>query len=523
MSSPPPDKTRSLWLFALAAVVYAATLTGITCSNDGSHYALVRSLVDRRSVEVSSFAGFTEGNDLARKDGELFTDRPPGTAVLAAPLYALGKVLPSPATPLPSKHDAENPALYYLMLFPVMLGAGTLVVLYQLLRRWQLGSSAAFLTCLTVAFGTLHWKYSTVLFSHAASGFCLLTALWTTFRAAGDPPQQQNDGQETEAVQSDQPRHIGLALLAGLLAGSSAVVEYSNLPVIGVLGAFLAWSAWRAPAARTWKTLGGFGAGLLPPLLFLAWYNAAHFGAPWVTSYAYNVSYPWATSFRTTFDFPLLQGLHAMLFFTGGPLSESLSLTTLNGERIVQGVANQGLFLLSPVLLCAVVGLLPLVRGTITTGSRAGKGGHRAELGVTLGIALFYLLLFSTHHTFHGGMRDGRYLTPFIPMLSIPLAFFLQAYVTSETLERSRLGATLAFFGLLAFSIHTQALHIGYSYHYFLDPGKQRLIAADPHNWGMFLSAVFPGASNLPYALIIGVPVVTVMGLWRRKAADTVR
>ena len=71
-----------------------ARLSTITSSNDGSHYALLRTMVANRAFTLNQFDDFAEGNDIAiTPDGRLFSDRPPGTAVAGIPFYWLGGLL----------------------------------------------------------------------------------------------------------------------------------------------------------------------------------------------------------------------------------------------------------------------------------------------------------------------------------------------------------------------------------------------------------------------------------------------
>ena len=85
--APPAALDRADWLIATAlfaglALVYFMTLAGITSSNDGSHYALLRTMVANRAFALMQFDDFAEGNDVAiTPDGRLFSDRPPGTAI----------------------------------------------------------------------------------------------------------------------------------------------------------------------------------------------------------------------------------------------------------------------------------------------------------------------------------------------------------------------------------------------------------------------------------------------------------
>src|SRR3990172_674971 len=92
-------------LFVIISSVYFATIAGITSSNDGSHYALVRALADKRRSEISEYLSFTENQDYALRGDLRFSDRPPGTALLAAPIYAASVLLPGPLAPIHSKHD----------------------------------------------------------------------------------------------------------------------------------------------------------------------------------------------------------------------------------------------------------------------------------------------------------------------------------------------------------------------------------------------------------------------------------
>lgn len=511
---PPPlsvDGRRGVWLVLWIFLVYSATITGLTSSNDGSHYALLRAIFDQQTVEISSYAEFTEDNDQSQVGSSLYTDRPPGTALMGLPFYALGRVLPRPSLPLPSRHDEENPALLLLLMAPVTFSMLTGWLFYRLLRRWELSSDAAFLSSLALAFGTIQWKYGTVFFSHAPAALLLMGALTCVQKLL----------REKSAASWGAMGGLGASL------GMLVLVEYATLPLALAIPLWLLWQK-RAdfhpeamPADSTLtegspqpvsvanpnrKGLLALGLGLLLPLLFLAWYNAAHFGAPWVTSYAYNVKYPWARSFWTTFDGSLVEGLEALLLFSRGKV-----MTTLHLGAPVWGVANQGLLLLSPVFLCAFMGTWDAWKETTS------RPAIRREVVLVMTIALAYLLLFATHHTAHGGMRDGRYLAPFLPLLMAPLGFFVQKRVLARQPDATGLAYTLLFFGLMFLSIRGQALHIAFSYNYEYDLNRIRSMAADPRDLMGFLRSLFPNAWNLPYLLgIFGLLGGGGALLWKR-------
>ncbi len=61
--------------------------------NDGCHFALLRAMVERHTFCIDDYAQYTNYFDVAVVDGHYFADRPPGTALIAVPLYAAGRAL----------------------------------------------------------------------------------------------------------------------------------------------------------------------------------------------------------------------------------------------------------------------------------------------------------------------------------------------------------------------------------------------------------------------------------------------
>lgn len=477
------DRLISLFLFVGLSLVYFATVTGITSSNDGSHYALLRTMVENRAFTLNQFDDYAEGNDIAiTPDGRLFSDRPPGTALAAVPFYLLGGPLPDPLAPVPSRHDADNPRLPYVLLLPVLAGAGTVVILYQLLRRLEISPAATLTAVLFFALGTIHWKYSTVLFSHALSGFLVTLSVYLTLLLA--------DREIT---------HWSYYLLLGLVTGSAVVVEYSNLLVVGVLGIFWLAQSRAIGMRRVLLAIFPWLVGSAIPLLFLAYYNTTNFGNPWTVSYAYAVNYPWAGSFGTTFNFPLLPGLRALLWWGEG-----------GGWCGGPPCVNQGIFLLSPVLILAVPGLFLYWRR------------RPAWFWLTTGLFLVYLLLFARHHTSHGFTADGRYLAPFLTLLVPPLGFTLDWLLSPHRRPLFRAAAALVVYGLFFLSLANQIGHIGTSYHYTLDLSRLQTPLAAPSNWAYLAETILPNAANLPLLiapaaliLLLIAIIVAVRGRFR--------
>lgn len=454
-------------LFVALSSLYYATASGITSSNDGSHYALLRTMVENRMFTLNQFDDYAEGNDIAlvpTADGRqlLYSDRPPGTAVTTIPFYLLGNLLTELPATLPSRHDAQNPRLAYVLMLPALAGAATAVILYRLLRHLGLSIAAALTAVLFFALGTIHWKYSSVLFSHALSGLLVIAAVYQALRLS-----------QRETVSS-----IGYFAI-GLILGWGVVVEYSNGLLVVVIALYLLLTSGRLLWQRPTRTILPFLLGGLLPALFLAFYNTVNFGNPWTFSYAYAVNYPWASSFRTTFDFPLVQGLQALLVWGEG-------LGSCDGPCL-----NQGIWLLSPILLLAIPGLIPYLRR------------QPRVFVLTMGVFLLYLLLFAMHHTFHGYTADGRYLAPFLTLLAIPMAYVVAWYVNRQANTVWHALVALLIYGLFFVSVRNVLIHIGFSYNYTLELSQLRPPIANPHNWLYLVNTVLPNWRNLPVLWLV--------------------
>ncbi len=468
------DRVVSLLLLVAFSSLYFATTTGITCSNDGSHYALTRALAEEGRFTIGTYDDYAEGNDVARRDGVLYSDRPPGTALVAAAFYKLGGLLPQPLDPLPSRHDAENPRLLYVMLVPVLAGAAGLILTYLTLRLLGISTFSALTTAVVLGLGTVHWKYSSVLFSHAVSGFLVVLIIYLTARLT------------REAART---RHLSAVL--GFLTGCAVLVEYSNALLIPAIALYV-WTAMQQGTARAKAIqIGLFGLGGLVPAAFLGFYNTVNFGSPFSLSYDYAINYPWAGNLVETFSFPIHRGLIAILYWGVG------------GGWCNPTCYNQGVLLLSPVLLLSLFGIGAFFR----------RAPRFASL--TLGLFLVYVAIFAMHRTFHGFTADSRYLTPFLALWTLPLGFFVERIDRTSGRRPWRAVATMILYGLLFLSVRNAFLHIGTSYNYNLDLGKLSTLVASPANWAYLLREVFPNARNLPLLwLFEGIVAIVGTAVW---------
>ena len=471
-------------LFAIISSVYFATVAGITSSNDGSHYALVRALVDKRSFEISEYLEFTENQDYALRGDLRFSDRPPGTALLAAPLYAASAILPGPIAPLHSKHDPDNPRVIYAVLLPVIAASTTAIILFWILRaHFGLSQWVSVITTLAFAFGTMQWKYGSLLYSHATSGLMVMGAVAVMLGETNGSTNIQRINEYGSRglhirlfVSPFVDRHISVNFWLGFLLGASVLMEYTNFAFAILAVLYWLWQTFSpspallgVPARKRLAQLSFFTCGALIPALFLMWYNSANFGSPFALStfYADTTRWPQNQSFLTDFATPIWVGLPALLFY---------------------GSDNQGLFWLAPVSLLGLIGL-------------KGLWFHSPRQFVLIvGVFAAMLLLFSASTTFNPYTNDGRYITPFLALWFVVVGFGLSRMqrFAAPTSSLSSFISPLIIYGLLFLSIHNQIMHIAFSWGHDFDLAALRLLSVAPENIVALWRAVFPNAINLP-------------------------
>jgi hypothetical protein len=354
-------------LLALLLVLYVASSFGLVSSNDGSHFAVTRALAERGTFSVDRELAFAL-NDTSLHDGRRYSSKPPGTAILALPLYGLSKPLSAALRVEPDpREDAwyavlsrlalklQYPISYasleaaYLDTRPAQDAVTLLAAFAGVLALWatyraarQLGASACAsgATLLALGTGTLLWRDSTAVFAHVLGAALLAVQLqWLLSGRA--------------------LRSRGGGYAWGLLLGASVAVEYQAALALPPL--LLGWLAGlrRAGAGReALSRLGFVAAGLVIPIAGLAWYQYECFGSALATSASAteHLQFWYTRSIETMFSGSLLTGAGTMLFSSDA----------------------HGLFRVSPVMVLALAGWLCWPRA------------ERRLLGVALGIVVLH-------------------------------------------------------------------------------------------------------------------------------------
>lgn len=269
--------------------------------NQNAQFDLTRALVERQTLHIDGYRVNTGDVSWTPLSGEwhAYSNKPPGASFLAAVPYA----------PLYWIENARHIAIdswkwmtinTYLTTIVTcgITGALIPVLLYSYGRRRGFTPRASLAVALVMAFGTIAFPFSTMLFAHVPSAFFLLLAFYWL---------------------DERP------MLAGIAAGIAGVCFYIAIPAAGVMF-IAAWLRSRRNALR-------FLAGGIPFGIFLGLYHQLCFGSP----------------FRTAVESSTAFTEKGLLFGVFG----KPTWTALWG---LTGNEYRGLFFVSPVLLMAFAG-----------------------------------------------------------------------------------------------------------------------------------------------------------------------
>jgi hypothetical protein len=348
--------------------------------NENSRFDVVRSIVERGRLDIDAYHDNT--GDKAFFAGHYYSDKAPGTALLAVPSYALyygllwlgDRELPDQKPGEPGHQALTNQefrtGLFVSSFFSVaMVSAMALLAFFALALRVGVDRKAATMATFAWGLGSLAFPYSTMLYGHGLCGSLL-------FLSFSSLVSQRLDQRWTAR---------GCAI-AGLCASYAVVTEYpAAIAALLLLGYAL-------HASRSRRAVGWFVAGAMPPALILGAYNWICFGAPWALGYAHVAD--------ATFALGMSHGLMGLTY----PKPLVLFALLFGSWR--------GLLWSCPIVLFAIGALVPFARGR-----------WRDEACLCIAVVLFFLLLNSSYYMWWGGAALGpRHLIPMLPFALLPLA-----------------------------------------------------------------------------------------------------
>jgi hypothetical protein len=359
--------------FAFFCAWFAGFFPPFSNPNELSRFQTVVAFVETGSFAIDSqIATLGDHEDKAAAGGRFYSNKAPGLAFAAIPIYRLLRLaFPPPESP-------TSPVFVLLRLFTVSLLSVFALARFArrllLKREWR---PVAALVTFAVAFGTPFLYYARSFFGHAWTASLLFLA-WDAL-------------QETSATPSGYRRHVATAV-AGLAAGWAVLSEYTVVPIA------LALAVRATVAGRGRRTAGiffSFAAGAALPVALLLLYQAVCFGSPFTPSYAREA-------------YPAYAELAGRSFFGFELPSAKIAFRYLFHPA-------RGILLFSPFFLWAGVGFARWCRDR----------RERADGIFALAATIVPFGLLTGYPNWHGGWALGsRYLLAllFLPAAAIPWA-----------------------------------------------------------------------------------------------------
>jgi hypothetical protein len=365
-----------------------------------ARYSLSGAIVDDGTIRLDAYEEILLPSDRSDRDGHTYSDKPPLQPLLGVPAYATAQLVGAE----PSTHERifGNLGAWWVTLWTSTVPAAGLCGLMYLAARRRAPDTAA-PAALALSFGTLLLVFSTQMYGHVLSATLGFAAWWLLDRA--DPLPRRD---------AASPPRTAWLVGAGALAGAAVVVEYT-LVFVAVACLLLVL---RHGAGAVLRFVGG----AVPFVLLLAAYNTAAHGAPWSSGYADKEAFERRPSIIGVPD------LRA-------------AVEVLLGSR--------GLFLLTPVVLVAVVGAVLVLRAREDARDEALRRWATVSLGL---LGAFLVVQAGWPNPWGGEMPGPRYLVPALPFLVVPLAWVWR---------RIRLVATAsAVFGGLVMGLGVLTVHL---------------------------------------------------------------
>lgn len=384
----PAGLARHGWLVAIAsAYLYVFPyFPQIHSANELPRAYLVKAIVEDHTFAIDrGVAAWGATADVSPWNGHLYSNKAPGSSLLAVPAYAAVRAV------------AGEPSLAAtLWICRVFAGIAPMLaflwLLWGFLARFAPDPAVRRLVVIGYALGSLAMTYSILFYSHQLGAICIASAWILALDVA--------DGRR------------GLAAMAGagLLAGAAPLVDYQAVFAALPLAIHVVVRLWRRADVARALALAAAGAAL--PIAVLLGYHALCFGSPWRTGYDAS----------TTFAAFHQRGL--------------LGITELRAEAFWGSLFrhDNGLFALSPWWLLAIPGCAALWRI-----------GERGAALVAASVALIYVLFISAINFWRGGWEVGpRYITAMLPFLLPPIAAQLREWAARPV----RLGVAAGLIGV---------------------------------------------------------------------------
>jgi hypothetical protein len=398
-----------LFVFLVLLTCYSYFLPRWANWSQNSRLDLVLAIVDEGTLSIDNYYQNTgdyfcfnretrEGG--CENGGPHFSDKAPGTAFLAVPVYAaarpilrsapvqalldrlacghaFGETLSDDGTGLTTEKVYAAIVLYLVTVVVVSIPSAVLgTLIYSFLGIFTQRSDWRIGVALLYGLATNAFPYSGAFYGHQIVAFLLFGAFYLAFAI----------GQGRTSVR--------WTILVGLMLAYAVITEY---PTALIAGAVFGYTLLVLPDRR-WVM--GFVLSGLPPAFLLMAHDWAILETVLPLGYRYSELYK--------------DNVHAQGFLSlVGPNREAMWGITFGSYR--------GLFFVAPILLLAIPGFVTWWR----------QRRYRLEWGVCLWAVVSFFLFNGSSVMWHGAFSIGpRYLVPMVPFLATSMGAFVIAWGT---------------------------------------------------------------------------------------------
>lgn len=306
--------------------------------------------------------------DVSEAGGHYYSNKAPGSSLLAVPAYVVLKGVKAIVGGEPTLAEMMWTCRVATGVLPTLF---FLVLLWRFLARFCMDEASRRLAVAGYALGSMAMTYSILFIAHQLAAICIASAYILCVK-----------------VMEDGGRARWLAV-AGFLAGAAPLVDYQAAFAGVPIAVYLIWKLFfRSPLK--WRGLLLAAAGAAVPIALLLFYHWQCFGSPFRTGYDAS----------KTFAHFHQQGFLGLT----GPTWEAFSGS--------MGSADNGLLFLCPMVLLAIPGWFALWRR-----------GHRWPMAISLSVCVIYIAFISSLNFWRGGWGMGpRYITAMLPFAMVPVA-----------------------------------------------------------------------------------------------------
>ncbi len=360
--------TTVLLLVVLIAYGYMQPPWGY---NQATRLDVLHAVFTEGRISIDSFHENT--GDKIEWNGHYYSDKAPGTALLAAPAFGVISAALHMFSVDVNTGIGWKVSEWFTTVFSVgLLAAISAVFLYDLLRRYT-SSRTALTTVLSIYLGTMVYTYGVMLFSHTATIALMISALCAIDTSVG--LLKENNGSSYNAA------------FAGLCLGFAIAGEYTSALACIAIGIFV--------LTKNARHAMFLCIGSVIPLALIPLNN-------WMIS-GTLLSLP----YEHVTDFPgMKEGFFGIQF-----------TPSLKNMWLLTGSQYRGLFFWSPFFLLVFPGFIDLWRSS------------RRVFWMSTTVPIAYLILISSYSYWHGGWALGpRHLASAVPFLVLPAALGCRMY-----------------------------------------------------------------------------------------------